>query len=273
MNERLKKEDLINFISSGCKPKTEWKIGTEHEKFGFTERDFKPLRYDEICLLFNELHQRFSWKRIFEDNNLIGLEKSGSTITLEPGGQIELSGAPLNNLFHTCQEVTSHQFELNSVSKPLGINYMGIGFLPKWKLDQIPQMPKKRYKIMRKYMRKTGAHGLDMMHRTSTIQANLDFDSEADMVKKFRVSLSVQPAVIALYANSPFKEGKLTNYLSYRSWIWTQTDKKDVEFFLLYLMTVFLLRGMLIIFLRFRCILLKEMKIIMIVPESHLKIF
>ncbi len=226
MNKKLNKEDLINFIASGCKSKNEWKIGTEHEKFGFTESDLKPLDYEDIKTLFNELHKNFSWNRVFENNNLIGLEKSGSTITLEPGGQIELSGAPLNNLFHTCQEVTSHQFELDSVSKQLGIGYMGIGFLPKWKLDQIPMIPKKRYKIMRNYMKITGNHGLDMMHRTATIQANLDFDSESDMVKKFRVSLSIQPAIIALYANSPFKEGKLTNFLSYRSWIWTQTDKQ-----------------------------------------------
>lgn len=221
----INKKDLVEFIESGCKPKNDWKIGTEHEKFGFFRKDFKPISYDDINVLFSELHKKFGWKKIFENNLLIALEKAGSTITLEPGGQIELSGAPLNNLFHTCQEVTSHQFELNSVSRPMGIEYMGMGCLPKWKLDQIPIMPKQRYEIMRKYMQKTGTNGLDMMLRTSTIQANLDYDSELDMIKKFRVSLSIQPAVIALYANSPFIEGELTNYLSYRSWIWTQTDQ------------------------------------------------
>ena len=225
-NKRITKNDLIDFLKSGCKPKNKWKIGTEHEKFGFSEKTLKPISFYDIEILFNALNKNFGWKKIFEQNKLIALEKSGSSITLEPGGQIELSGAPLTNLFHTCQEVTSHQYEINSVSETLEISYMGIGFLPKWGLDQIPIMPKERYKIMKEHMKRVGEKGLDMMFRTSTIQANLDFESESDMTKKLRVSLSIQPAIIALYANSPFANGKLTNFLSYRSWIWTQTDNK-----------------------------------------------
>lgn len=225
MNKKiLSKSDLIYFISNGCKKKDDWRIGTEHEKFAFNRENLSPLNFEKINQIFTSLKQKFNWKEIFEDGKVVALEKNSSSITLEPGGQIELSGAPMKNLFETCKEVNAHQFELKRVSDKLNVGYMGMGFLPKWNLNQIVLMPKQRYKIMYEYMKKIGNYGLDMMLRTCTIQANFDFESEQDMIRKFRVSLSIQPAVIALYANSPFASGKLTNFSSYRSWIWSQTD-------------------------------------------------
>ncbi len=224
-NKILNKENLISFISSGCKKKKDWMIGTEHEKFAFTKKDLKPVNFEHITSIFNLLIDKFKWKKIIENNTAIALKKDGSTITLEPGGQIELSGAPMKNLFDTCKEVNSHKSELKSISEELEIDYMGMGFLPKWDLDQISLMPKERYQIMYNHMNKTGNHGRDMMLRTCTIQANFDFESELDMIKKFRVSMAIQPAIIALFANSPFVSGKLSKYLSYRSWVWSQTDR------------------------------------------------
>lgn len=221
----LNKIDLIKDLESGCKPRNLWKIGTEHEKFAYNKSNLKPIDFKKIELLFLSLNQKFDWSKIYESGKLIALEKLGNTITLEPGGQIELSGSPVYNLFETCQQVNAHKYELHSVSEDLNIGYMGIGTLPKWERSDISIMPKSRYDIMRSHMQKVGSHGLDMMLRTCTIQANLDFDSEVDMIKKMRVSLAIQPAIIALYANSPFIGGKLTNYHSYRSLIWTKTDK------------------------------------------------
>ena len=226
MNSKLKKYDLINFFEEGCKNKQDWKIGTEHEKFGFFKKNYKPIDYSSIKQIFSGLYNKFGWEKIYENELIIGMYKNGSSISLEPGGQIELSGAPLKNLFETCNEVKNHQFELNYISKSLDIDYMGIGFNPKWNLKNFPIMPKKRYQIMKNYMNKVGTKGHDMMFRTSTIQANLDFDSEKDMIKKFRVAIAIQPAIIALYANSPFVEGKLSKYLSHRSWVWTKTDNQ-----------------------------------------------
>lgn len=225
MNKKLLKTDLINYFESGCKDKKYWKIGTEHEKFGYSANDLKPIKYEVIKNIFNELNNKFGWEKIYENGLVIGMKKSGSSISLEPGGQIELSGAPLKNIFDTCSEVNNHQFELSSVSKNFGVQYMGMGFNPKWSLEYFPIVPKKRYEIMKRYMNKTGKHGLDMMFRTCTIQVNFDYGSENDMIKKFRVCLAIQPAIIALYANSPFLEGQLSSHLSYRSWIWTKTDK------------------------------------------------
>ena len=224
-NEIINKKTLVRDLESGCKEFKLWRIGTEHEKFAYFNKSLKPIKYKDIQIIFNSLHKKFGWQRIFEDNKVISLKKSGSSITLEPGGQIELSGEPKKNLFQTCLEVNSHQHELNSVSNNLDINYMGMGFIPKWEIADIEMMPKARYKIMSEYMKKVGSKGLDMMFRTATIQANLDFDSEKDMIKKFRVALSIQPAIIALYANSPFVSGKLTDFLSYRSWVWRNTDE------------------------------------------------
>ena len=220
----ITKEALINYFRDGCKKRKNWKIGTEHEKFGFHKRTLKPINFEDIQNIFKLLVKKFGWEEETENNFIIGLKKNQSSISLEPGGQIELSGAPLKNLFETCKEVNTHHQELSEVSSDLDIDYMGIGFLPKWKLEDISRVPKARYEIMRNYMKKRGKHGLDMMHRTTTIQANLDFESEIDMVKKFRVSLAIQPAVIALYANSPFISGKVSDYLSFRSWVWQNTD-------------------------------------------------
>ena len=224
MKKILTKEDLVYTISNGCKPKDEWRIGTEHEKFGFQKKSLSPISIEDIQKIFTLLSSKYNWIKVFEDNNIIELRKNKSSITLEPGGQIELSGAPLKNLFQTCMEVNRHQDELNTVCKGLGIEFMGMGVLPKWDLTDLKLMPKKRYKIMSQYMPKVGENGLDMMMRTSTIQANFDFSSEDDMKKKIRVSQSLQPVILGLYANSPFIGGKLTDYMSYRSHIWTKTD-------------------------------------------------
>ena len=220
----MKKQDLLAFFVDGCKEKTKWMIGTEHEKFGFKTKDLKPINFQDIEQIFLKLSQKYNWKRIYENKGLIALTKGMSSITLEPGGQIELSGAPLPNLFETCKEVHLHQNELSKICKEMEIDFMGMGVLPKWRRQELNFVPKERYKIMSSYMPKVGPKGLDMMLRTSTIQANYDFSSEKDMVKKFRVSQSLQPVIIALYANSPFIDGKLTDYLSYRSHIWTKTD-------------------------------------------------
>ena len=226
MTEIFDKKDLISRFSDGCKPKVDWKIGTEHEKFGFKKKDLTPLTFKDIQNIFRDLINKYNWSAVKESGNIIELRKAKASITLEPGGQIELSGAPLKNLFHTCKEVNQHHDELNEVCRKYEIEFMGIGVLPKWNLSDLKLIPKERYQIMSKYMPKVGKKGLDMMMRTTTIQANFDFSSEEDMVKKFRVSQSIQPLIIALYANSPFIDGKLTKFLSYRSYIWTQTDPR-----------------------------------------------
>ncbi len=226
MNSIINKDLLVQTFSKGCKEKDKWKIGTEHEKFGFKKKSLEPIYFENIEEIFLKLSDKYNWEKIFEGSNLIALKKDNASITLEPGGQIELSGAPMNNLFQTCKEVNQHQSELDDVCKSMNIDFLGMGLLPKWEINKIKLMPKKRYKIMSKYMPKVGSKGLDMMFRTATIQANYDFSSESDMIKKMRVSQSLQPVIIALYANSPFVDGRLTNYKSYRSFIWTKTDRK-----------------------------------------------
>ena len=220
----LTKDTLISYFASGCKKKKEWRIGTEHEKFGFRKKTLEPIKYSDIKKILTKLSHKFGWTKILEDKKIIGLKRDNASISLEPGGQIELSGAPLTNLFETCMEVNNHQDELNSVCEELDIDFMGMGVLPKWSRDDMSLMPKKRYKIMSEYMPRVGSAGLDMMLRTCTIQANFDFSSEQDMKKKIIVSQSIQPLVIALYANSPFINGKLSKFLSHRSYIWTKTD-------------------------------------------------
>ncbi|HKJ73994.1 MAG TPA: glutamate--cysteine ligase, partial [Alphaproteobacteria bacterium] len=220
------RHDLVEYLASGCRPKEEWRIGTEHEKFGYRLSDLGRLDYEGpqgIRAVLEGL-QRFGWKPIYEAGNLIALHMDGQSVTLEPGGQLELSGAPLRTVHQTCNEVSTHLAQVREVAKELGIGFLGLGFAPRVTLDETPVMPKGRYKIMSAYMDKKGKLGRDMMFRTCTVQVNLDFSSEADMVKKFRTSMALQPVATALFANSPFTEGKPNGYLSYRAHIWTDTD-------------------------------------------------
>jgi len=220
------KRQLIEYIEKGSKPKDAWRIGTEHEKFAYRRSDLKPLPYDgpDGIGAILEGMTRFGWERVQENGKTIALSRGAGAITLEPGGQFELSGAPLKAIHQTCDEVNEHLDQVREIDNELGTAMMGLGFNPKWKRDEIPWMPKGRYKIMRAYMPKKGSLGLDMMTRTYTVQVNLDFSSEADMVEKFRASLALQPIATALFANSPFTEGKPNGFQSYRSHIWTDTD-------------------------------------------------
>ncbi|MEE4241722.1 MAG: glutamate--cysteine ligase [Desulfopila sp.] len=221
------RNQLVEYLESGIKPLQDHRIGTEHEKFGFHIDDFTPLKYEGnagIRALLKALSTDFGWEPIEEDGNIIALQNSEQSITLEPGGQFELSGAPLENLHQTCAEIQFHLRQVRSVAEPLGIGFLGMGFAPSWRRDEMPWMPKERYRIMRRYMPSVGTLGLDMMVRTATVQVNLDFCSEADMVKKFRVALALQPLATALFANSPFSEGKPNGWLSYRSAVWRDTD-------------------------------------------------
>ncbi|HMM56355.1 MAG TPA: glutamate--cysteine ligase [Rudaea sp.] len=221
------RDQLVEFIASGARPQDQWKIGTEHEKFGFRLDDLRPPTFEGgrgIGALLQGL-TRFGWAPVREGDNIIALARGDASITLEPAGQLELSGGQLDTIHATCCEVTSHLKEVKTVADELRLGFLGMGFQPKWRRDEMPWMPKGRYQIMRDYMPKVGSLGLDMMTRTCTVQVNLDFASEADMVKKFRVSLALQPIATALFADSPFTEGKPNGYLSYRSHIWTDTDR------------------------------------------------
>ncbi len=219
--------DLAAHLESGSKARTEWRIGTEHEKFGFHLHDLSPLRYrgdSGVAAVLKALCSKFLWKPVEEDGNIIALKGETGSVTLEPGGQIELSGAPLENLHQTCDEVHIHLHQLKTIADPMGVGFLGMGFTPLWQRRQMDWMPKERYRIMRRYMPRVGSLGIDMMLRTATVQVNLDFADEADMVQKFRVSLALQPLATALFANSPFCHGKPNGFLSYRSSIWRDTD-------------------------------------------------
>ncbi len=221
-----RREQLVEYMASGMRQPDQWKIGTEHEKFGFRFDDLRPPTYEGdrgIGKLLQGL-TRFGWAPVKEGDNIIALTRGDGSITLEPAGQLELSGGQLDTIHETCSEVYGHLAEVKTVADELQVGFLGMGFQPKWRRDEMPWMPKGRYKIMRDYMPKVGKLGLDMMTRTCTVQVNLDFSSEADMVKKFRVSLALQPIATALFADSPFTEGKPNGYLSYRSHIWTDTD-------------------------------------------------
>lgn len=221
------KQQLIDWIAEGEKPREEWRIGTEHEKFAFRQSDHKTLSYDGTPGIRDLLVglQRFGWQPVYEGDNVIALTgESGANISLEPGGQFELSGAPLETLHETCQEVHEHLRQLREVNSELGVAMMGMGFHPTLTREDAPWMPKGRYKIMREYMTKVGTMGHDMMLRTCTVQVNLDFSDEADMVRKMRVAMALQPVATALFANSPFREGQPTGYLSLRSHVWTDVD-------------------------------------------------
>jgi len=218
---------LVEWLEAGVKPKADWRVGTEHEKFVFRLTDKRRAPYDGpdgIGALLNTIADRFGWDKVEENGNTIALTRDGCNITLEPGGQFELSGAPLETLHQTCQEANAHLNEARAVCADLGLGMVGLGFDPTWTRDEMPWMPKGRYKVMRAYMPKVGGRGLDMMTRTCTIQSNLDFGSEADMVEKFRISLALQPLATALFANSPFVEGRPTGRVSERSFVWTDTD-------------------------------------------------
>src|ERR1700693_2901329 len=226
-----RRDDLVAWFEQGCKPKSQWRIGTEHEKFAFTIDGHNPVPYEtkrSIRALLLGMQHLLGWDPIMEGENIIGLfdVTGGVAITLEPGGQFELSGAPVETVHQTCSELMAHLAQLKEIARPLGIGFLGLGMTPTWSRADIPKMPKGRYRIMTDYMPKVGKLGLDMMYRTCTVQTNLDYSSEADMVKKLRVSLALQPVGTALFANSPFTEGKPNGFLSFRSEIWRDTDNQ-----------------------------------------------
>ena len=223
------RDELVAWFEAGCKPKAEFRAGTEHEKFAFTIDHRRPVPYEgrrSIRALLDGMHSLLGWEPITEGNNIIRMfdVTGGGAISLEPGGQFELSGAPVENVHQTAAELFAHLAQLREVAGPLGIGFLGIGMTPDWTRTDMPVMPKGRYKIMTSYMPKVGTLGLDMMYRTCTVQTNLDFSSEADMVKKLRVSLALQPVITALFANSPFTDGKPNGFVSKRSEIWRDTD-------------------------------------------------
>jgi len=224
------KSQLVEYLEAGCKPdRAAWRIGSEHEKFIFYRPDNSPLKYEAQGEKpgVKDVLQAFvarGWNPVTENGFLIAAKKDGASITLEPGGQFELSGAPLKTIHDTCNETTAHLRASQEIGEELNIGFLGLGFHPTLKREDVPVMPKARYDIMRSYMPKKGSLGLDMMLRTCTVQVNLDFASEADMVEKFRIGLALQPVATALFANSPFKEGKINGLKSYRSHVWTDTD-------------------------------------------------
>ena len=220
-------DQLTEYLSSGCKPKDDWRIGTEHEKFGFCKDTLRPLPYEgerSILAVLEGLRDRFGWHPVMEGDHLIGLTLNGANVSLEPGGQLELSGAPLETIHQTCDEVNAHLHEVKSIADEVGVRFIGLGAAPIWSHDDMPLMPKGRYKLMDRYMQTVGTHGTQMMRRTCTVQVNLDFASEADMVKKLRVALALQPVATALFANSPFFDGKPNGHKSWRSRIWRDLD-------------------------------------------------
>jgi glutamate--cysteine ligase len=225
------RDELVGWFEEGCKPKSHFRIGTEHEKFAFTTESHAPVPYEgrrSIRSLLVGMQHLLGWEPIMDGPNIIGLADvtGGGAISLEPGGQFELSGAPVETIHQTASELMAHLAQLREIARPLDIGFLGLGMSPKWTRAQTPVMPKSRYKIMTAYMPKVGKYGLDMMYRTCTVQTNLDFSSEADMVKKLRVSLALQPVATALFANSPFTEGRPNGFLSFRSEVWRDTDNQ-----------------------------------------------
>lgn len=224
------RSELVEWIASGEKPRDTWRLGTEHEKVPFYQADASPVPYEGdrgIRALLDGLQALTGWEPIMENSHPIGLldEAGGGAISLEPGGQFELSGAPLKTLHETAEETALHLKHAKAVGEKLGIGFLTLGMSPLWTRAETPVMPKARYRIMTEYMPKVGTLGLDMMYRTSTVQVNMDYASEADMVKKMRVSLALQPIATAIFANSPFTDGKPNGYLSRRSAIWLDTDR------------------------------------------------
>jgi glutamate--cysteine ligase len=222
--------ELVAWFEAGSKPKSQFRIGTEHEKFPFAIEGNKPVPYAgrrSIHALLEGMQHLLGWEPIIESGNIIGLfdVTGGGAISLEPGGQFELSGAPVDSVHQTWSELMAHLAQVKEIARPLRIGFLGLGMTPTWSRSEIPTMPKGRYRIMTAYMPKVGRHGLDMMYRTCTVQANLDYSGEADMVKKLRVSLALQPVATAMFANSPFTDGRPNGFLSFRSEIWRDTDR------------------------------------------------
>jgi len=220
-------DQLAQYLAEGCKPKQDWRIGTEHEKFGFCKDTLRPLPFEgdrSILAVLKGLRDGHGWVPVMEGDHLIGLEKDGANISLEPGGQLELSGAPLETIHQTCDEVNDHLRDVKSISDKIGVGFIGLGAAPIWTHDEMPLMPKGRYKLMDGYMKKVGTAGTTMMRRTCTVQVNLDFSSEPDMVQKMRVALALQPVANALFATSPFFEGKLNGHKSWRGRVWRHLD-------------------------------------------------
>lgn len=225
------RDDLVAWIEAGAKPPGEWRLGTEHEKFVFRQDTFEPVLYggdNGISALMRGMMECCGWEPIVEGENIIALKRAfgepGANVSLEPGGQFELSGAPLRTVHETAAETEQHLRQCHKAGGPLGLNFMAMGFAPTWSLAETAKMPKARYGIMTPYMSKVGTRGLDMMYRTATIQTNLDFADEADMTQKLRISLALQPVATALFASSPFTEGKPNGFKSMRSEIWRHTD-------------------------------------------------
>jgi glutamate--cysteine ligase len=223
------REELVAWFEAGSKPKSQFRIGTEHEKFVFTIEGHRPVPYEGrhgIRALLEGMQHLLGWEPIVENGNVIGLfdVTGGGAISLEPGGQFELSGAAVETVHQTCSELMAHLAQVKEIARPLGLGFLGLGMTPTWSRAEIPMMPKGRYRIMTAYMPKVGKYGLDMMYRTCTVQTNLDYADEADMVKKLRVSLALQPVATAMFANSPFTEGGPNGFVSFRSEIWRHTD-------------------------------------------------
>ena len=223
------RDALAAWFEKGCKPSGPFRVGTEHEKILFYRDGLSPVPYAGdrgVGALLETMNVELGWERIEDAGHLIGLYdgRSGAAISLEPGGQFELSGAPFDTAHETAAELARHVEVCKSVAEPFGMSALSLGMSPKWTLAETPVMPKSRYDIMRRYMPKVGTRGLDMMFRTATVQANLDYRDETDMVAKLRVGLALQPAITALFANSPFTDGKLNGFLSMRSEIWRHTD-------------------------------------------------
>ncbi|WP_200195767.1 glutamate--cysteine ligase [Halorhodospira abdelmalekii] len=220
-------QQLAAHLEQGCRPAAQWRIGTEHEKFVHHIEDGSPVPYEGPRGIgaFLQGLLRFGWEPVYEAEQIIALKRpGGASVSLEPGGQVELSGAPLETLHESCVEVRDHLAQVDTVARELQVGMLGFGFHPQWRREQIPWMPKARYAVMRRYMPQVGTMGLDMMVRTCTVQVNLDFSSEADMVRKLRVGMALQPIATALFANSPLTEGRPNGYLSYRSRVWEETD-------------------------------------------------
>ncbi|WP_109467664.1 glutamate--cysteine ligase [Albibacillus kandeliae] len=220
-------EQLAEYLASGCKPKSDWRIGTEHEKFGYCKDTLQPIPYEgkrSVLAVLEGLRDVHGWSPVTESGKLIGLTKNGANVSLEPGGQLELSGAPVETIHETCDEVNDHLREVKDVADKVGVGFIGLGAAPVWSHDDMPMMPKGRYKLMDGYMQKVGTMGRTMMRRTCTVQVNLDFSSEKDMVQKMRVAIALQPVATALFANSPFFEGKPNGMKSWRSRVWRDLD-------------------------------------------------